>query len=69
MSHKIDDTNYFALQEKRACIKCLFWERDDNSDDNFGWCRRYPPQGHVIQLPYTHVAFWCGEYKPRNDDT
>ena len=54
------------------CWNCRYFDRDWSSDDDGGFCRRYPPHGldDGVSSVFPGVDYmdWCGEFQPKEDD-
>lgn len=61
---------------EQNCANCRFFEEfDDDLYKDYGYCRRYPPSGPVMddgawQWYWVEVSNashnWCGEFAPSN---
>lgn len=55
---------------RKCCGTCKFYEYvDTDKGEEFGWCRRYPPQffnKDEDHQPFTRPEIWCGEWKKKN---
>ena len=61
---------------KAKCSNCKFWmyfDFDEDDEEDIGMCRRYPPVNVGLNLtheargwdyPTTRESGWCGEHKP-----
>lgn len=67
---------------EERCGNCRFWEKDnDYTEENEGWCRRYPPQLSEFgedgwsngcnsmswAFPRMTRTCWCGEWQPARE--
>jgi hypothetical protein len=55
------------------CSRCRFWlleraDPEDNRDESFGWCRRFPPVvvDHMARQAIPTVGFGGHNFDPEN---
>ncbi len=44
----------------KNCRVCVFWDSQDSSGGELGWCKRAAPQ--PTGWPVTQAWEWCGQY-------
>lgn len=53
------------------CWNCRYFDRVPESDEDGGFCRRYPPQstddGTACIWPGVDYMDWCGEFWPKEE--
>lgn len=56
------------IDDKGACWRCRFFVRDDDAQDEGGFCQRFPPtcacnDGELLVMwPGVEALDWCGEF-------
>lgn len=58
-------------ERRPACWRCRFFDRDSDSDEDGGFCRRYPPvsadSGNRCMWPGIEYMDWCGEFEEEDE--